>query len=199
MVDRAGQDYASLQHRRGVGPLFVVALLFVAFVAGAATMLLLNVENWSSRRNNINTDVFADGIGIYLFNEGKYNLLVWKKRIVAAPGAVPDPKDIAEASQQAVLVGPGVRFFAYGLDFSKWPAVPPYVMAFCIVRNEKTIDGIYPVRIKPIDQARGPIYELLLPPEINDLKSGALPSLFWVLNFQYSCNDGWTFKFAHNR
>jgi hypothetical protein len=75
--------------------------------------------------------VFADGLGIYMFNDGKYNLLVWKKKIVSAAGAVPDPKDIAEASREALIVGPGVRFFTYGLNVATWPVVSPYSMAFC--------------------------------------------------------------------
>jgi hypothetical protein len=104
------------------------------FMAGGATALLLGPENRKPGRDSvINPDAFADGIGIYLFNDNKYNLLVWKKKIVAAPGTAPDPKDIAEASREAIAVGSGVRFFTYGLDVATWPVVPPYDMAFCIV------------------------------------------------------------------
>lgn len=195
MIGRDHQDPLSLHERRGVA---LVALL-VLVVAGGAVAFLLSTLDGGFRRNSVNPDVFTDGIGIYLFNDGKYNMLVWKKKIVGGSGQVPEQRDILEASQQAVLVGPGVRFFAYGMDFSKWPAVPPYVMAFCIVRDERTIDGIYPIRLKLVDQTRGPIYELLLPPVIDNLRSGALNSLFWVVNFQYSCNDGWVFKFARSK
>ena len=31
---------------------------------------------------------------------------------------------------------------------------------------------------------------MLLPIVAENLKSGTTPYLFWVLNFQYSCNDG---------
>ncbi|HXX52882.1 MAG TPA: hypothetical protein VEI98_16615 [Xanthobacteraceae bacterium] len=173
---------------------------FLLFMAGGATALLLGPGDWKSRRDGVvNPDAFTDGIGIYLLNDGKYNLLVWKKKIVATPGTAPDPKDIAEASREAIAVGPGTRFFTYSLDVATWPVVPPYEMAFCIVRDEKTIDGIYPIRLKLLDREHGPIYEMLLPPIVENLKSGALPHLFWVLNYQYSCNDGWTFRFARGR
>jgi hypothetical protein len=186
-----------LRPRAGLRAVIIVGLALL--LAGAATAFaVLGLDAWGTRGTSINPDEFADGLGIYLFNDGKYNLLVWKKKIVAAPGSVPEPNDIAEATREAIIVAPKVRFFAYGLDFSQWPVVPPYEMAFCIVRNERTIDGIFPVRIKPIDRARGPIYELLLPPVADTLKGGNVPYLFWVLNYQYSCNDGWTFKFSRN-
>jgi len=182
------------------GTIRLSAMIFIALLlAGAAMIFLFGIPQLTPRRETINPDVFANGLGIYVFNEGKYDLLVWRKKIVAGPNTPPDPKDIAEASRDAMIVSPGVRFFAYGLDIATWPVVPPYDMAFCVVRDERTIDGIYPIRLKPIDRAREPIYELLLPTIVENLTSGALPSLFWVLNYQYSCNDGWTFKFARGR
>lgn len=85
---------------------------FLLFMAGGATALLLGPGDWKSRRDGVvNPDAFTDGIGIYLLNDGKYNLLVWQKKIVAALGTAPDPKDIAEASREAIAVGPGARFF----------------------------------------------------------------------------------------
>lgn len=197
-MNRQDRDFTIDERRRGVVWIVAAATLLVIAIVGAE-IAFLSVSGWGSRRDAINPNVFADGIGIYVLHGGKYNLLVWKKKIVSAPGAVPEPRDIAEAAQQALVVDPGVRFFAYGLDFSKWQAVPPYEMAFCILRDERTVDGIYPVRLKPLDSTAAPVYELLLPTVIDNLKSGALPHLFWVLNFQYSCNDGWTFRFARNR
>jgi hypothetical protein len=192
-------DYSS-SYKSTWGSIRLSAMVFIAgLLAGAALAFLFGIPQFNPRRDTINPDVFANGLGIYVFNEGKYNLLVWKKKIVAGPDTPPDPKDIAEASRAAIVVGPDVRFFAYGLDISRWPVVPPYAMAFCIVRNEKTIDGIYPVRVMPMDRARGPIFELLLPTVVENLKSGAQPYLFWTLNYQYSCNDGWTFKFDRGR
>src|SRR5262249_21056512 len=142
----------------------------------------------------IDAAVFTEGMGVYLFNDGKYSLLIWKKKIVAPP-APPEEKDLLDAMRQASVVKKNVRFFTYGMDFSTWPVVPPYLMAFCIVRDAKTIDGIYPIRMRPVEQPRGFIYELLLPPIIEDLSSGGLRHLFWAINFQYSCNDGWVFRF----
>jgi hypothetical protein len=193
-----GEQKAPLHQARGRLVAIVVGALLL-FMAGGATAVLFGLGDWRPRPSAINPDAFADGLGIYMLNEGKYNLLVWKKKIVAGPGTPPDTKDIAAASRDALVVGSGVRFFTYGLDVATWPTIPPYAMAFCIVRDERTIDGIYPIRMKPIDRERGPIYELLLPTIVENLKSGALPYLFWVLNYQYSCNDGWTFKFASGR
>jgi hypothetical protein len=194
----SGWDDTMLRKKKSPLRMVMVGVLALLLAGAATGFAVLGLDAWSSRGAGINPDVFGDGLGIYLLNDGKYNLLVWKKKIVSGPGAVPEPKDIAEATREAIIVNPKVRFFAYGLDFSQWPVVPPYEMAFCIVRNERTIDGIFPVRIKPIDRARGPIYELLLPPIVDTLKGGNVPYLFWVLNYQYSCNDGWTFKFSRN-
>jgi hypothetical protein len=137
---------------------------------------------------------FSDGLGIYFFNEGKYNFLTWRSKLYT-PGTIPDEKAMLEISQRAARVKKDVRFFSYGIDISTWPGVPPYLMAFCIVRDFKTIDGIYPVRITPVDRNQGPIYELLLPPVADGLRSGNLTHLFWAINFQYSCTEGWAFRF----
>ncbi len=136
---------------------------------------------------------FSDGIGIYYFNDGKYNFLIWKKKLFA-PEAAPVERDIAVAAEQAIRVKKGVRFYSYGLDFSKLGLIPPYAMGFCVARDAKTIEGIFPIRIKPVD-SQGQIYELVPPPLIDDLSSGRVKHLFWAINYQYSCNDGWVFKF----
>jgi hypothetical protein len=133
---------------------------------------------------------FSDGIGIYYLNDGKYNFLYWKKKLLAPDGTA-DEKGIAEAAKTAIPVKKGVRFFSYGLDIAKWAAVPPYVMAFCTIRDMRSIEGIFPIRIKLID-SHEPIYELLLPPVIDNLGPG---NTLWTVNFLYSCNDGWVFKF----
>lgn len=180
----------------------IVALAIIA----AATSLLLLLIFWpynpggiwphnpltnTTAAGGINPDVFKNGIGIYVFNDNQYSMLFWKKKLIGPNGTV-EEKDILEASRQAVPVKKGVRFFAYGMDISKWQLVPPYAMAFCVARDTKTIEGIFPIRIKPLDQNT---YELLLPALIDNLASGAMSNLFWTINFQYSCNDGWVFKF----
>jgi len=186
----------------------LLAIVVLALV-GAGTMLVLSVGPNEVRPNvtasgasppvpaaasGVNRSAFADGMGVYLVNDGKYIMLVWKKKLVAPP-APPEEKDMLDAFQQATQVKKGVRFFTYGADFSKWPTVPPYIFAFCVARDLKTIDGIFPIRLKLVDEGQGPIYELLLPPIIDALSSGAAKHLFWAINFQYSCNDGWTFRF----
>ena len=133
---------------------------------------------------------FSDGVGIYFLNDGKYNFLYWKKKLFT-PGAAADEKDIAEAAKAAIPVKRGVRFFSYGMDISRWAAVPPYVMAFCIIRDMKSIEGIHPIRMKLIDREES-IYELVLPPVIEDFGAG---NVLWTVNYQYSCADGWVFKF----
>ena len=105
---------------------------------------------------------FADGNGIYYYNDGKYNFLYWKKKLFTS-GAAPQEKDIAEAAQSAIPVKKGVRFFSYGLEISTWPGVPPYAMALCVVRDARTIEGGFPIRIKLVERTE-PIYELVPPP-----------------------------------
>jgi hypothetical protein len=137
---------------------------------------------------------FTEGIGIYYFNDGKYNFLIWKKKLLTSEAAPPEEKDMLAAAEQAIRVKKGVRFYTYGLDFSKLGLIPPYAMALCIARDVKTIEGIFPVRIKPVE-GLGQIYEIVLPPLIDDLSAGKIQYLFWAINYQYSCNDAWVFKF----
>ena len=132
---------------------------------------------------------FTDGSGIYYYDQGKYNFLYWKKKLFAQ-GAPPEEKDLVEAAESAIEVTKGVRFFSYGLDFSKWPVVPPYFMAFCVVRDARTVEGAFPIRIKLVERTE-PIYELQPPDLLADLG----PNVPWAINFLYSCNDGWIFKF----
>jgi hypothetical protein len=120
-------------------------------------------------RERVSPEYFKDGIGVYVFNDNQYNMLIWKKTLIGPRGV--DEKDIVEAYQQAALVKKGVRFFSYGMDISKWPVVPPYSMAFCIARDAKTIDGVFPIRIKPIDQVT---YELMMPPQLDNMASDRL-------------------------
>ena len=68
--------------------------------------------------------------------------------------------------------------------------MPPYAMAFCIIRDRRTIEGVFPLRIKLIER-QGPTYDLV-PPEL----SGSLsPGLLWAINYQHACTEGWVFKF----
>jgi hypothetical protein len=165
-----------------------VCFVLAAIAIGAVIMLIPSLVFMSGLPAGSARD-FTDGNGIYVFNEGKYGLLIWKKKLFT-PGAAPQESDIAAAAQSAIPVKKGVRFFSYGLDFSKWQVVPPYAMAFCIIRDPHTIDGVYPIRIKLVDKIE-PIYELLPPQLIDTLSPGTL----WVINYQYSCTDGWVFKF----
>jgi hypothetical protein len=137
---------------------------------------------------------FTEGIGIYYFNDGKYNFLIWKKKLLTSEADPPVEKDMLAAAEQAIRVKKGVRFYTYGLDFSRLGLIPPYAMAFCVARDVKTIEGIFPVRIKPVE-GLGQIYEIVLPPLIDDLSAGKIQYLFWAINYQYSCNDAWVFKF----
>jgi hypothetical protein len=169
----------------------IIVAAIALVVAGLATTLIILFwpKSWGSA--GINSEAFKDGIGIYMLNNNQYSLLTWKKRLINPRGEV-EEKDIVEASKTAIPVQKTVRFFSYGIDYSKSLVVPPYIMAFCVVRDAKTVDGIFPIRIKPLNPNN---YELLLPPIAEQLASGSAKYLFWTLNFQYSCNEGWTFKF----
>ncbi len=172
--------------------LFVAVLVLVG--AALAFVLLRYVEPLVQSEARLQLPSgsardFGNGNGIYYYDEGKYNFLIWKKKLFT-PGQPPDEKDIAEAARSAILVKKGVRFFSYGLELSKWPVVPPYAMAFCIIRDPRTIEGVFPIRIKLVDRQE-PIYELV-PPE---LISTLTPAVLWAINYQYACTDGWVFKF----
>ena len=160
-------------------------------VAGIATTLIIMFWPKSWGAAGTNPDSFKDGIGIYMLNNNQYSLLTWKKRLINPRGEV-EEKDIVDAAKTAIPVQKTVRFFSYGIDYSKSLVVPPYIMAFCVVRDAKTVDGIFPIRIKPLNATN---YELLLPPIAEQLAAGSAKALLWAINFQYSCNEGWTFKF----
>jgi hypothetical protein len=154
-----------LPSRRGAAVFSVIYLKWPWKVGMSAPITGLSVA--------VSPKDFPDGPGIYFFNDGKYNFLTWRSKLYT-PGAIPDEKAMLELSQRAIRVRKDVRFFSYGMDISTWPGVPPYLMAFCIVRDFKTIDGVYPIRIKPVDRKQIPIYEL-------GLRSGSLNYLFWNL------------------
>jgi hypothetical protein len=179
--------------------LISVVVVVVVLALGAVALILWHSVGPKAAQNDklpsagIGPKDFPDGIGVYYFNEGKYNFLTWKKNLLTSQNA-PAERDIAAAVEQAIPVKKGVRFYTYGLDFSKMGLIPPYAMALCVVRDANTIEGIFPIRIKPVDNP-GYIYELVLPPLIDDLSSGKIKHLFWAINYQYSCADGWVFKF----
>ena len=163
-----------------------------ALVAGiATTLIIVFLAKGYMAFEWINPVVFKDGIGIYMFNDKQYSLLTWKKRLINSRGEV-EEKDIIEASKTAIPVQKTVRFFSYGIDYSKSLIVPPYIMAFCVVPDVKTVAGVFPIRIKPLNPYN---YELLLPPIAEQLAAGSAKYLLWAINFQYSCDEGWTFKF----
>jgi hypothetical protein len=184
-----------------MAPIAVTAIA-AALLGAAACYFVVAKSPWiasvtapgAGMPRSISPDAFPDGIGFYFFNDGKYNFLTWRSKLYT-PRMVPDEKAIQEIAGRATPVKKEVRFFSYGVDIATWPGVPPYLMAFCIVRDAKKIDGIYPIRIKPVQLDRSPIYELLLPPMAESLRSGNSSYLFWAINFQYSCTDGWTFRF----
>ena len=175
---------------RGRMDRIIVASIALLVAGIAATLIILFwPKGWGSA--GINPEVFKDGIGIYMFNNNQYSLLTWKKRLVNPRGEV-EEKDIVDATKTAISVHKNVRFYSYGIDYSKSLVVPPYIMAFCVVRDVKTVDGVFPIRIKPLNPNN---YELLLPPIAEQLAAGSAKALLWAINFQYSCSDGWTFKF----
>jgi hypothetical protein len=190
-TQRAPHPKTSLPRSENTMDKIIIAGM-AALVASIATALI--IVFWAKGNlasDGIDPGVFKDGIGIYMFNNQQYNLLTWKKRLIDPHGEV-EEKDIIEASKTVIPVQKTVRFFSYGIDYSKSLNVPPYIMAFCIVRDVKTVDGIFPIRIKPLNPNN---YELLLPPIAEQLAAGSAKYLLWAINFQYACNEGWTFKF----
>src|ERR1700693_2102382 len=105
----------------------IIAIVVLALV-GAGTTLVLSVGPSEVRPNvtasgasppipagasGVHRNAFAEGMGVYFVNDGKYTMLVWKKKLVAPP-APPEEKDMLDAFQQATQVKKGVRFFTYG-------------------------------------------------------------------------------------
>ena len=173
----------------------VFLIVLVLAFAGLAFWQLWGTHGLNvAQGDHVQPKDFTEGIGIYYFNDGKYNFLIWKKKLLTSEAAPPEEKDMLAAAEQAIRVKKGVRFYTYGLDFSKLGRIPPYAMALCVARDVKTIEGIFPVRIKPVE-GLGQIYEIVLPPLIDDLSAGKIQYLFWAINYQYSCNDAWVFKF----
>ena len=66
---------------------------------------------------------FPDGIGVYYFNERKYNFLTWKKNLLTSQNA-PAERDIAAAVEQAIPVKKGVRFILMGSIFPRLGSFP---------------------------------------------------------------------------
>jgi hypothetical protein len=185
-----------MDRRTLISVIFVLVVLALVAVGVVIWQLPSTIGPKAAQSDNLATvgpKDFSDGIGFYYSNDGKYNFLIWKKNLVT-PENAPSEGDIAAAAAQAIGVKKGVRFYSYGIDFSKLGVVPPYAMGFCIVRDVRTIQGIFPIRIKPVDSP-GYIYELALPPLIDDLSSGKVQHLFWAINDQYSCKEAWVFKF----
>lgn len=179
--------------------LISVVVVLVVLALGAVGLIVWQSAGPKAAQNDklpsagIGPKDFSEGIGVYYFDEGKYNFLIWRKNLLT-PQNAPAESDIAAAADQAIAVKKGVRFYTFGLDFSQMGLIPPYAMGFCVVRDVRTIEGIFPVRIKPVG-GPGYVYELVLPPLIDDLSSGKIKHLFWAINYHYSCNEGWVFKF----
>jgi hypothetical protein len=179
--------------------LISVVVVFAVLALGTVGLIIWQsigpkaAQNDNVRSAGVGPKDFPDGIGVYYLNDGKYNFLIWKKNLLT-PQNIPAERDIAAAAAQAIPVKKGVRFYSYGIDFSKVGLIPPYAMAFCVVVDVTTIEGPFPVRIKPLESP-GYIYELVPPPLIDDLSSGKMKHIFWAINYQYSCADGWVFKF----
>ena len=178
----------------------VVRILLVALVVLLGGALMFVIMRYSGvlsasevpreRLPSGSAKDFTDGNGIYFWNDGKYTILFWRKKLFT-PGQPPDEREINEAAQSAIQVKKTVRFFSYGLELSQWPVVPPYAMSFCIIRDPRTVEGVFPIRIRLVDK-QVPIYELV-PPQ---LFSSLTPVVPWAINFQYGCNEGWVFRFA---
>src|SRR5436190_20149035 len=106
--------------------LFVAVLVLIGaalvFVLLRYTGVIFASEAPRERLPSGSAKDFTEGNGIYFWNDGKYTILFWKKKLFT-PGQPPDEKEINEAAQSAIQVKKGVRFFPYGLELSKWPVV----------------------------------------------------------------------------
>jgi hypothetical protein len=94
---------------------------------------------------------FTDGIGYYLVQGGKYQLLIWMQ-----PLGAPFVTALAENPAQAATLGTAVkrdaRFVTFGIDFSRaLGIVPPhFALGFCVFTpgpDRKTTEQIVQRRI----------------------------------------------------
>ena len=87
---RRAEDYPHHTLRRRGMALPVVMVLLVLVVTVGAAAFYFEFLDQSAQRNSVNPDVFTDGMGIYLFNDGKYKCSSGKRSLSAAPVTLPN-------------------------------------------------------------------------------------------------------------
>jgi hypothetical protein len=155
---------------------------------------------------------FTDGIGYYLQQSGKYQLLVWMTNLGTALVTA-----LAENPAQGASIGLPVkrdaRLFNFGIDFSRATGVAPphFSLGYCYFTpgaDKKTADqiahGVFPIRVKIINAASGifasrddqlPVYEMVLPDFTRDPNFGKPGPLLWAFTLQNNCDRGWLFRY----
>jgi hypothetical protein len=108
--------------------IFVVIVLVVLILSAAAGLMIWQpwglIGPQKAQSDSLSAAVgpkdFSEGIGIYFLNDGKYNFLIWKRKLFTSEAAPPAEKDMLAAAEQAIRVKKGVRFYSYGLELSRW-------------------------------------------------------------------------------
>jgi hypothetical protein len=149
---------------------------------------------------------FKDGIGYYVLNDGKFQMLLWQSQLgqTTNNSAV---QSILSAAPSAIPIKRSARFFTYGIDFRAGAVPPNLLLGFCALAPNASrgqINGAFPVRVKPVSvsgmfsgmfSAVGlPIFELLLPDFLRTSVAIDKSELYWSLNLQDDCTKGWLFK-----
>jgi hypothetical protein len=155
---------------------------------------------------------FTDGLGYYLAQGGKYQLLIWMQTLGTTFVTA-----LAENPAQAASLGTAVtrdaRIVTFGIDFPRALGISPphFSLGYCFFTPgadkktpEQIAHGVFPVRLKIINAGSGlfasrdeqlPIYELLLPDFTREPNFGKSGPLLWSLNLQNNCERGWLFRY----
>lgn len=149
---------------------------------------------------------FTDGIGYYVLNDGKYQMLFWQSLLgqTANSSAI---QSILAAAPSAIPIKRSARFFTYGIDFRTGAVPPNLLLGFCALApnaSQGQINGAFPVRVKPISvsgmfsgmfsASELPIFELLPPDFLRTSVAVDKSQLYWSLTLQDNCAKGWLFK-----
>jgi hypothetical protein len=149
---------------------------------------------------------FKDGIGYYVLNDGKYQMLFWQSQLGQTTNSSAI-QNILAAAQSAIPIKRSARFFTYGIDFRAGAVPPNLLLGFCALApnaSEGQINGAFPVRVKPVSvsgmfsgmfsASTLPIFELLPPDFLRTSVAIDKSQLYWSLNLQDNCTKGWLFK-----
>src|SRR2546421_7131118 len=155
---------------------------------------------------------FTDGIGYYLAQGGKYQLLIWMQPL-GAPFVTALAENPAQGATLGTVVKRDARFVTFGIDFSRaLGIVPPhFALGFCVFTPgpdrktaEQIVSGVFPLPLKiittpparfPRADAHLPINDLCLPASTPNPNSAKASPRSWSTITQNNSNRGCLFRY----